>query len=413
MRQIEDLLSALSSLEGDAAPDADTVLGAVLATPGRVRPRGRRHQLRAVTGTRLAAAVTAAAAIAAVALTATLIGHGTSPRSDRAGPAPADSSRPPVATPASFDGLPGYFLETAAYGIQPAGTVSVVSTATGKAIAEATLPGVVDDLTASQNGTGFAAVDTGASTTFYEIRLTASSSAATVTRLPIPPVTAPVDVIASSPNGSELAISTYLHYPVRGGALNLPQNLIVASTATGKEHQWSAPDPTAADAMGTLSWLADGRTLAFGWQGNGQENYSLRLLDTTVPGSDLLSGRTVMPGVTAAGELSEWMAPGGTTVVAVTDFPKQIGTLGGHTLTFGSVLQISASTGRARLLYYAPPTSSGCGQPLWINSSGSRLLGTCLSGGGQGKAYVGLISQGHVTRLPWLNWVLSDRVAFG
>jgi hypothetical protein len=402
MRQIEDLRSALRTLE-DATPDAGTVLSAVRAQHDRARPAVRGRQLRARSGMRLTAAIAAAAAVAAVAITVTLLGHGTSPRSHHRGAASADRSRQRLAIPTAFEGLPGYFMES---GAEP--TVNVVSTATGKVIARAVLPGAIDYLTASQNGAGFAGVETGADTTFYEIRLTGGSPATTVTRLPIPPVTAPIDVIASSPDGSELAIATYVPYTFPGGGSgSAPQNLIVASTATGHERSWSPPDPAADGSMGAISWLADGRTLAFGWLGYPKS--SVRLLDTTAPGSDLLSGRAVTPKVTAAGELSEWMAPGGTTVIASTDYPKQIGTLGGRQLTWGSLLQISVRTGRAGLLYYAPP-GGGCTDPLWISNSGSRLLMACRSSAG---TYVGLVSQGHVTGLPWLNWVLSEQLAFG
>src|SRR5450759_1686319 len=112
-------------------------------------------------------------------------------------------------------------------------------------------------------------------------------ASATFTELPIPPDTAPIGFIAASPDASKLAISTY----VRHGPAGDIQNLTVASTATGAERRWTTPAQDSQGSMDTMAWLADGRTLAFNWTGASETSpwSSLRLLDSSVAGDDLLS----------------------------------------------------------------------------------------------------------------------------
>lgn len=108
-------------------------------------------------------------------------------------------------------------------------TLRVVATATGKTVATATLPGYVTEIAASQ-GAFFAAVVRGSAATFFEIRLKHDGTATTVTELPIPPDTAPLEFMAASPNGSKLAYSTLVMHGASGDV----QNLVVASTTADR-----------------------------------------------------------------------------------------------------------------------------------------------------------------------------------
>jgi WD40-like Beta Propeller Repeat len=66
--------------------------------------------------------------------------------------------------------------------------------------------------------------------------------------------------------------------------------------------------------MGTMAWLADGKTLAFTWTGPAQVSPStgLRLLDTSAPGSNLLSGAFVLRAYNRAGSFDDYnMSPDG------------------------------------------------------------------------------------------------------
>jgi hypothetical protein len=152
------------------------------------------------------------------------------------------------------------------------------------------------------------------------LRLGSGSLPGSVVPLPLVPLHAGhavgpgLTAVALSPDGSKLAIAyTYRTYPPN------PQPLILYSTATGavlrtwtvKSGIISAADPMANGGSGqddsaiAMRWTADGRGLAFAFHANaapGKQGYgydpnaSIRLLDTTAPGSDLIGNSRLLNG---------------------------------------------------------------------------------------------------------------------
>jgi hypothetical protein len=432
MRVEDDLRAALSSLERHA-PDPATVLRAA-----RGRAAGRRGSSLPRWIVALAAAASVVAVVAGSLLTTGALSAGKAhPGKARRPDSPAARPRP-----ATLDGLPAYFL---ALGYRPAGArpgrghwtgqlepqaADIVVTATGEVAAAGTLPAGLTRVAASHDGTFYAAVTSGQTTKFYQIRLPASGTVASVTRLPIPALPAAggpagqVDSITASPDGSHLAISTDVQHGDTGDV----QNLIVASVATGTERRWTTPPQDSGGSMGPISWLADSRTLAVNWLGfTAATPSSLRLLDTAAPGTDLLSGRAVLPLNTS--QLSDFsVSPDGRVLIGIADHPKSAPVVQGRTAVQGSVIGFSARTGRARLLYH-PPTvrdkwtgmtlNSNCLDPLWISNSGQQVLLMCIRPRPEGPQrilsvpHILLLDHRRVIQLPWLTGIAQAITAFG
>ena len=432
----EDLRAALRTLERHA-PDPDAMLLAVrragAAEPAR-RLRGRRYRIpgrsRSWPGliVPLAAAAATTAVIAGSVLIATRFGTAPARPGARAG---KSAVVPPL--PFTPDGLPAYFTEI------PIGshseTLRIMATATGKTAATVRLPGQVTTIAAS-DGAFFAVVRRGAQKSFYEIRLGARGTAARATELPIRPVTAAIGFIAASPDGSKLAISTFgPRRPLPYGAEYNIQNLIVASTATGAERRWLTPAQGRKGSMGVMNWLADGKTLAFTWTAAAEVSPStgLRLLNTAAPGNDLLASRQVLRDFNRAGDFSYTISPNGHVVIGIEHClpgcaPGSPGIVQGHRAALGSLLEFSAATGNARILYEEPPLpgtsshrlTSACNDPLWTSDSGHTVLLYCFqhrpaTAGRKGVTltHVIVLDNGRVTReLPWLAGTVNDITVF-
>ena len=438
MREEEDLRAALRTLERHA-PDPGKMLLTVRSRARAVAPPGRPHGFRpGADGAPRSwpgriAPLAAAVAVAGVVAGSVLLAQVIAPTTVRPG-----GSRPrgmPTAAPLPLtaDGLPAYFAETP---LSPhGGTLRIVATATGQTVATVKLPGRVAAVAASK-GAFFAATVTGRQKSFYEIRLAAGGTSARAGLLPIRPVTAAIGFIAASPDGSKLAISTFApRMPLPYGAEYNIQNLIVASTDTGAERRWLTPAQDRQGSMGVMNWLADGKTLAFTWTGAAETSpsTSLRLLNTAAPGNDLLASRPVLRTFNQAGDFSYTISPDGHTVIGIERClpgcgPGSPGTVHGHRGALGSVIEFSAATGDARVLYQEPSlpgTSSrrqhsACNDPIWISDSGRTLLLYCF----QHRAatttrkastltHVIVLDNGRITRqLPWLAGTVNDRTVF-
>lgn len=437
MRGENDLRAALSSLERHA-PDPATVLR---AARGRAA-RGRAARQRGGSWPRWIVALAAAASVIAV-VAGSLLATGVL-SGDNAHPGKTGRPYPPAARPrpATLDGLPAYFL---ALGYRPAGAkpgrghwtgrlipqaADIVVTATGEVAATGTLPGGMTRIAAGRDGAFYAAVTGVQATKFYEIRLPASGAVAKVTRLPIPALPAAhglagqVDDMTASPDGSQLAIST----DVQHGDTSDVQNLIVASTATGTERRWTTPPQDSSGSMGPISWLADSHTLAVNWLGfSSATPSSLRLLDTAAPGTDLLSSRAVLPlNISQFSDFS--ISPDGRALIGIADHPKSAPVVQGRTVVQGSVIEFSARTGQARLLYQPPAVrdkwtgmtlDSNCLDPLWISNSGQQVLLMCTRPRPEGPQRIAsiphilLLDHGRVIQLPWLAGIGPAITAFG
>jgi hypothetical protein len=373
----------------------------------------------------------AAAAVVALIVASIFAAHTVVPGTRRPAPGPPLAPLPRLA-----NGLPAYFLEHSfsdqVPGPQPSTgpdgrppipsrlrsheTLRVVATATGKVTATATLPGYVTAIAASR-GAFFAAVVRADKARFYEIRLNDSRTATTVTELPIRPDTAPLAYLAVSPDGNKLAYSTVAMHGKAEGV----QTLVVASTTDGREREWLTPAQDSQGYLGSMNWLADGRTLAFNWTGSpgtAPAAASLRLLDTAAPGSDLMAGRAVLPSVYQARAFSYFttLSPDGQVVVGVASGSAA------SRAPEDSVLAFSTATGEETVLDRASINGvhgHGCGMPVWISNAGSKVLVTCFQAE-EVKATpplhyvvnVVLINHGHATLLPWLNATAEGITAF-
>jgi hypothetical protein len=176
--------------------------------------------------------------------------------------------------------------------------------------------------------------------------------------------------------------------------------------------------------MGPMNWLADGRTLAFSWTGPSETSpsSSLRLLDTTAPGDDLMASRAVLPLVTTAGAVDGYtISPNGKVVVGTAGGPRT-GVVDGVRVPAGSVLAFSAAT-RTPSILYRPLVGPAKGQmaycndvPLWISNSGREVLIDCYHqrAGDGAKAVVSvvLLGGGRPTYLPWLAATGGETTAF-
>jgi hypothetical protein len=281
--------------------------------------------------------------------------------------------------------------------------------------------------------------------TWYLLRLSpGSASPARLTKLPIPPTQVGTNVrgIVLSPDGTKLAVI------LQPGALDnshAPVLLRLYSVATGAVlRTWSttASDSvpggqtaqyTGWDANLTVSWVDGGRALAFGAYtprtSNAAGGAYIMLLDTSLPGGDLLANSR--PAVTL--KTSRWpVSLLGCGTLALSDV---LVTADGKSLVCGGTgasawrqplrgdcssgpawnhvafLAYSLATGRQqRILGEYETTCFGPVvqvYPLWVNASGSEVLGYLNLGeadpfaenvkaGGE----FGMVSKGKFTKLP-------------
>jgi hypothetical protein len=446
MRDEEELRAALRTLERHA-PDPEATLAAVRAaddaTPGRGPWRRRTALTGWPRGWKLAfAPLAAAASVVAIVTGLTLVASMTGPVTGRHGGKPVGQPARPF--PTTADGIPAFVMLDPAvlHSVQPHGprvggprvpslsryyeTLPIVATATGQSVAQARLPGYVT-ATAASSGAFFAAVVRGSRAWFYEVRLTAGGHGATTARLPIPADAAPIERLAVSPDGRRLAYSTY----VRHGPRSDVQNLVVAATANGAEHRWGTQAGSPGGSIGPMTWLADGRTLAFNWYHPAEEVSPaswLRLLDTRAPGHDLLASRPVLPLVNQAGAFGDYtISPDGKAVLGIAACLPGCasgtpGTIGGHPVARGSLIQFSLGGGAPVVRYTEPrlPGTPGnvvgsrCGDPLWVGESAGKVLLPCFQHRPRtpehynlSALHVVLLDNGRVRQLPWLDHLVD------
>jgi hypothetical protein len=217
----------------------------------------------------------------------------------------------------SADAVPAYYVA-----LQNAAYASVRSTATGALLARINtsvpfvgVTGAADDRTFvldAQRSIVGPTVTWPGQPALYLLRLTASGAEKSLTRLTFPrlPKGTMVTGLALSPDGEKLAVA------VDAGLTSKPgvQAIMISTLATGTVRIWSATgslvlkDPngfsgSGVDGSQTISWTADGKTLAFD-TANQAWDVSVRLLDTTTSGDSLTAdsrlGAIVTPPYTRA-----------------------------------------------------------------------------------------------------------------
>jgi hypothetical protein len=211
----------------------------------------------------------------------------------------------------------------------------------------------------------------------------------------------PVLGLAVSPDGSTLAV--LLRVASRGGGGQFTYHILVRtySLATGRAlRTWSDPaGALAPTGPGTfnVSWLDDGRTLAFA-SATRSVPQGIRFLDTTSPGTSLRSGSRLVfssPANDACGSLL--LTPDGKTAICGTYARSPGSCANGHL----EVTAYSVATGKLeRVLcrYRGECRPSGTAQVMWAGS-GTLAIGAVFVGSARDNR-VGLISPGKFTSLP-------------
>lgn len=164
-------------------------------------------------------------------------------------------------------------------------------------------------------------------------------------------------------------------------------------------------------AYGSLSWAADGQTLALITSG-AQPGAGVRLLDAAAPGSSLLaSSRLVLPTPTGPDYWSGnyWrqvmISADGQTIIAVLQID---GRLGSRDPVTQKLVTFSASTGELLRTLHHIPVHGGYQQVLWTDPSAQLLIVSGTQPGPTVGSFnlghsAGTLSGGRFTPLPWSN----------
>jgi hypothetical protein len=361
----------------DLRPSADHVQAP--AKPHRTRLPGRwRGQL-----------IPLAAAAAVIAVAATLVGvRGLTAAGPGSRSTPATTSTS-AAVPAN--GLPRYYVAISYTAASSAGglvqNAYLADTSTGKQVATFKPPSDAmfnyvaassDDKTfvlralAGPNygpsGSSFSDSELKAGipahTLWYVVRLTpGAAQQARLTRIPIASsfTNDGLDGVAVSPDGRTLAVI----FSKNGGTSSgLETTLQTYSLATGQVlHTWTG---SLTGAVGGLTWLDDGRTLAFLFPTfNAPEN--IRTLNTTSPGTNLIGdSRPVFSVPAGAACASVLMTADGKAVICGSSTFNSGCAKGAVNLTAYSV-----ATGKLERVLYRFPDACRMGgaQVLWAKSS--------------------------------------------
>jgi hypothetical protein len=215
-----------------------------------------------------------------------------------------------------------------------------------------------------------------------------------------------VSGLALSPDATMLAVTV--------GRLMMPA-LHVFTLATGDERVWDGakvgPGFGPGAAYGSLSWAADGQTLALITSGVRPDS-GVRLLDTVAPGSSLLANsRLVLPTPTGPDYWSGnyWrqvmISADGRTIIAVLQIDGQRGSTDSVTQ---KLITFSASTGELLRTLNHIPVHGGYQHVLWADPSAQLLIVSGTQPGPTVGSFnlghsAGTLSEGRFTPLPWSN----------
>ena len=402
------------NVSGDEVRTATRAAAAVI-TPGSLPPLrlpGSPARRQAARRTRMTwfAPLTAAAAVVVLVVGSATAGSWFG----RPGNAPASVP----ATAVSYAGVPAYYVALG----NPSLAV-VRATATGKTLVRITthvpfvgVTGAADDRTfvidAQQQVMGPAVLwpDQPA---FYLLKLTASGAEASYKRLVIPalPKGFAVTGLALSPDGSKLAVAMDTDPDNKLGVLEIR----IYTLATSAVRTWSmkesgeAGDPGGFTGSGTdgsqsISWTADGRTLAFDWRN--RYTIGVRLLNTTAGGDSLSADSRLAVTVMNFGsgrppaficETDAIISGNGDAILC-----GYTGTVpnSGTSYTTTQYVQFSTATGKQTGLLSVSPFQGQANDSIslfWVNSTGTTAVGDALTRAG---SQVGIINGQHFTPLP-------------
>ena len=384
-------------------------------SPGGKRPRPGRRTRPAWVAPLAAAAAIIIIAGGAAAVSSVLAKSGTPGPGASGAPSRGASSR-------SYTGVPPYYVAVANSSL----TV-VRATWTGVTRARITTRTPVVGVAGAADGRTFVLDEqrsiVGGSVTwvgqpaFYLLRLTASGTEKSLTRLAVPaiPDGTVVSGLALSPDSSKLAVDV--------NSASWPQarlmKIMTYTLATGASRSWTTSGVTNPDASSgftgsgvdgaqSISWTADSRTLAFGVQNTSY--IGVRLLDTTAGGSDLMADSRVVveQNLEDLGRSLRNAAPPYYFVSCSTD--AMISTDGsaivcgystsvGKTTTMGFA-QYSTATGKMNhvvgLVHFQGQAPTGISL-YWVNSTGKIAIGTSEKAG---RGRIGVMNGDRFRPLP-------------
>ena len=383
-------------------------------------PGGRRPRPGYRTWPAWVAPLAAAAAIIIVAgggvIASSLLAKSGTPRPSASG-APARG-----ASAGSYTGVPPYYVAVANSSL----TV-VRATWTGATLARITTRTPVAGVAGAADGRTFVldeqrSIMGGSVTwvgqpTFYLLRLTASGTEESLTRLAVPaiPNGTVVSGLALSPDGSKLAVDVNSDSWPKARLMEI----MTYTLATGAFRSWTTSGVTNADApfgftgsgvdgAQSISWTADS-TLAFGVENTSY--VGVRLLDTAAGGTDLIADSRLAVIERNFRDLGRSLmnaAPPYYFVSCITDAMISMdgsaivcgySTSVGKTTTMGFA-QYSTRTGKMNhvvgLVHFEGKAPIGISL-YWVNSTGKIAIGTSeTTGGGR----VGVMSGDKFTPLP-------------
>jgi hypothetical protein len=252
---------------------------------------------------------------------------------------------------------------------------------------------------------------------FYLLRLTASGTEESLTRLAVPasPKGTVVSGLALSPDGSKLAVDVDSDSWPQAGLMEI----MTYTLATGAFRSWTTSGVTNADApfgftgsgvdgAQSISWTS-GSTLAFGVQST--TSVSVRLLDTTAGGANLIADSRLAVTERSFRDLGRSLknaSPPYYFVSCITDAMISMdgsaivcgySTSVGKTTTMGFA-EYSTRTGTmdhvVGLVHFQGHAPIGIAL-YWVNSTGTIAIGTSETAGG---GRVGVMNGDKFTPLP-------------
>jgi hypothetical protein len=242
---------------------------------------------------------------------------------------------------------------------------------------------------------------------FYLLRFDPGAGRASLRALPAAfiPANAEVHDVALSPDGTALAADI-------DGQGAAGDHLVVFDLTTGAERAWSFQTcPHCLPSGGglgyggispdALSWTADGKHLAFVGPGRSLRGSSaVRLLDVTLPGSDLVANSRPVAGLPPGDQLSDlsWrgaiITPDGQNVVIVEELANDRAPV----KVRDRLLKVSVATGRVTVLNDLNVLAGyQYEQVMYSDASGSVLV---VSGARKGSA-AGILRGRAYTPIPW------------
>jgi len=348
-------------------------------------PPGRARRFRHPRGARTwAVPLAAAAAVAAVALTLVFVRQAAAPHPE---PVPSGSSA----------GVPRYYA--ALTGAPTASDVTVSDDRTGKPVATVAPPAgqsfinvtaAADDRTfVVTSQVGQDQIDGGSVDVWYLLRVAPGTARpAQLTKLPIKPVggaVGDVEFLAASlsPDASELAVVTAATSGLDVDVNTLKTTLRIYSVSAGAPLRTWTANRGVLEANGlefvALSWLADGRHLAFDTSvyQHSTQTVEEALLDVTSPGGDLMAHSRIvfaMPQspLDPCDALS--LSPDGGTVICGTQ--SKAVPAAGCAARGPAFTAYSVSTGKPVRVLYRDRTDCGNRQliPLWSDSGARHVI---------------------------------------